>query len=121
MIINNTDNFFCNFVNIDGILECSKCGTVVHLLQEDEDPPLWPCYSPLKSANLANDVQDFMRPILGEELCDESSIEYRHSICRSCEYFNNNSCDKCGCSVSKDRNYLNKLASKNETCPLSKW
>ena len=121
MIISEIDDFFCNFINVDGVMECSKCGNIIEVLDDNDEPVLWPCSSPLKSSNLANDIQDFMRPTLGSELCDESSIDYRHSICKSCDHFKNNSCDKCGCAISKDRNYLNKLAAKNETCPLAKW
>ena len=33
----------------------------------------------------------------------------------------NDSCLLCGCTVIRDKNYNNKLAHKNKSCPVNKW
>lgn len=122
MIITDS-NFFCNFMFVDNKWECAKCGTIIDIADDDPEPPMWPCFSPLKSdTNIASNIEKFMKPILApEEIADESTIDYRYSICSSCEHFNNSSCDKCGCAITRDRNYINKLSSKLESCPMFKW
>lgn len=56
-----------------------------------------------------------------DNLCSKEQIEYRMSICKNCEYFKENSCLLCGCTVVRERNYNNKLAQKNQHCPIMKW
>ncbi len=54
-------------------------------------------------------------------LCSKEQIDERMSICQKCEYFKDNSCLLCGCTVIRDKNYNNKLAKKNQHCPIFKW
>jgi hypothetical protein len=56
-----------------------------------------------------------------DNLCSTEQIEHRLSICNSCEYFQNNSCLLCGCTVIRDANHQNKLAHKDQKCPADKW
>lgn len=56
-----------------------------------------------------------------ENLCTNEQIESRLSICKTCEYFKNNSCLLCGCVVVREANHQNKLAHKNQKCPADKW
>ena len=117
------NNFFCRFIFVNNKWECSKCGTIIEIADNDPNPPLWPCFSPLKSTtNIPSSIKEFMENKLDpNDTADESTINYRYSLCSSCEYFQNNSCDKCGCAITRDRNYINKLASKSEECPIFKW
>lgn len=54
-------------------------------------------------------------------ICSQEQIEQRLSICKTCEYFQNNSCLLCGCTVIRDANHKNKLAHKDQSCPANKW
>lgn len=56
-----------------------------------------------------------------ENLCTEEQINNRLNICKTCEYFQNNSCLLCGCTVVRDANHQNKLAHKDQSCPANKW
>jgi len=56
-----------------------------------------------------------------ENLCSKEQIDYRMSICQTCEYFKENSCLLCGCNIVREKNYNNKLAQKNQHCPILKW
>lgn len=56
-----------------------------------------------------------------DNLCSKEQIEERMSICQKCEYFKDNSCLLCGCTVIREKNYNNKLAKKNQHCPIFKW
>lgn len=54
-------------------------------------------------------------------ICSEEQIEQRLSICKTCEYYKNDSCLLCGCVIVRDANYKNKLAHKDQKCPADKW
>jgi hypothetical protein len=56
-----------------------------------------------------------------DNLCSKEQIDNRLSICQTCEYYQNDSCLLCGCTVIRDKNYNNKLAHKNKSCPINKW
>lgn len=50
-------------------------------------------------------------------------IEKRYSICYSCPSIHpdKNQCLKCGCYLSTKKEFFNKLAWKDQKCPLGKW
>lgn len=54
-------------------------------------------------------------------MCSQEEINNRISICNTCEYFKDNSCLLCGCVVVREANHKNKLAHKNQKCPIDKW
>jgi hypothetical protein len=56
-----------------------------------------------------------------ENLCSPEQIDTRLAICNTCEYFQNNSCLLCGCTVVRETTYNNKLAHKDQKCPADKW
>ncbi len=114
--IDSMTDIFCNFVKIDDHYECSKCGTKVSFSDQDE-PPLFPCRSPLK-ANAA-DIPSAIKEMIPDSSLD--LIEQRYSICSSCEFLQNSTCVKCGCNITRDRNYMSKLSNKNASCPINKW
>jgi hypothetical protein len=53
--------------------------------------------------------------------CTQEQIDTRLEICKGCEFYKNNSCLKCGCSLSRDKNYMNKLYWADKSCPIGKW
>lgn len=54
-------------------------------------------------------------------LCSEEEIKNRLEVCNKCEYYQNNSCILCGCTITRDKNYKNKLANKKARCPDNRW
>lgn len=50
-------------------------------------------------------------------------INYRFAICQECQEYDNKEkqCSLCGCNVNQKRIFLNKLAWKDQKCPLNKW
>jgi hypothetical protein len=53
--------------------------------------------------------------------CSPEEIDQRFAICNSCEYYKNSTCEKCGCYAVRDSIYMNKLAWKDQECPIGKW
>ena len=53
--------------------------------------------------------------------CSQEEIDARLAICDSCEYYENDTCLQCGCAISRDRVFGNKLAYKDKECPIGKW
>jgi uncharacterized paraquat-inducible protein A len=53
----------------------------------------------------------------------QTEINYRLSICQSCEMYNkdNQSCMICGCNINNKKIFLNKLAWADQKCPIEKW
>jgi len=116
ILVNSMSDIFCNFVKVNDYYECSKCGNKV-IFYDSNEPPMFPCKSPL-----LKDKEHV--PAAIHSLIPESSvelIEQRYKICLSCEFLTNNTCTKCGCAITRDRNYMNKLANKDQNCPIDKW
>lgn len=67
----------------------------------------------------------------GMKKCSNKEITNRYNICCSCDFFEvlefNEKvaiarCNNCGCTLSNDKKYfLNKLAWKDQKCPINKW
>lgn len=53
----------------------------------------------------------------------KQEILYRYHICEQCDDFNKQKiqCNICGCYLSKQKKFLNKLAWADQECPLGKW
>jgi len=122
--IDSFDNLFCNLIQKDHYWECSKCGNIVQIADGDIDsPPNIPCRNPLLSDNVPETIHNFVSNIqeVKNELCSVETIAHRYSVCLGCNYFQNNTCTECGCTVIRDRNYLNKIAIKTESCPIGLW
>jgi len=54
-------------------------------------------------------------------LCSQEEIESRLSICKTCEFYQDNTCSLCGCQIVREANHMNKLAHKDQACPANKW
>lgn len=50
-------------------------------------------------------------------------IETRWQICLSCSNYDpvNSQCNICGCNLSNQKHFLNKIAWADQTCPIDKW
>jgi hypothetical protein len=68
---------------------------------------------PPKTSSAANDNP--------ENLCSEKQVQDRLAICKSCEHYQDDSCSLCGCVIVREINYMNKLAHKDQKCPIDKW
>ena len=53
--------------------------------------------------------------------CTQEQIDERMDICNGCEFYKNNTCLKCGCALSREKNYMNKLLWADQSCPINKW
>jgi ribosomal protein L37E len=73
-------------------------------------------------------LKTFIRSLLfhiwaGSPKSTSAEILHRHTICMECDQFNHSKseCNICGCSISKKKRFLNKLAWADQECPLNKW
>lgn len=105
------NNTFCEFIDIGlDSYQCVKCGLMI---SSDDEPPVMFC-----AAVNNREIEQLENTGLG---CSQEEVERRFSICKACEFFQNNSCIKCGCRIVRNREFKNKLLWKNEQCPLNKW
>ncbi len=53
----------------------------------------------------------------------KEEILRRYNICYGCEHFNesNSQCLLCGCNITKKKQFMNKLAWFDQSCPIEKW
>lgn len=118
---------FCNFILIDGLYKCTKCG--IEIYTNDEQLPIFPCSIPEISSDMP-DFIDRIKGFTGIELLNQTSddgmasnelIESRFRICETCEFFQNKTCSQCGCVINRVRNHMNKLSLANEECPIKRW
>jgi glycosyltransferase involved in cell wall biosynthesis len=57
----------------------------------------------------------------GGRLAEQSVIDQRMETCKTCPQFDGKSCNLCGCSTTREKVYLNKLAHESSECPIKKW
>ena len=74
-----------------------------------------------KAADKADKLDKAKQQATAKIKCSQEEIDARLAICNDCEYYENESCLQCGCAISRDRVYGNKLAYKNKACPIGKW
>lgn len=125
---------FCQLNYIDNnTYKCINCDNEVTVTDEYEEPPTLMCRAFLVSKNtedkpvsFAKKIKHFTESLYGHlqnnlELCPDSVIHERYEICKTCDFFENSTCSKCGCPLYRDRAYISKLAWANEQCPINKW
>lgn len=84
-------------------------------------PPLWKRASNVIAAIIKHAKNWFRK-------CSRAEIEKRVATCEQCELFKPaaNRCGycthaDCGCPISREKRFLNKLAWRDQKCPLGKW
>lgn len=107
--INNshTNNNTTNIFHVD--INSSLGDTVLAKIQQDTEK--------LEK----EEIQKYQELNKSDNLCSSEQIEQRLAICNTCEYFKNSSCLLCGCTIVREANYQNKLAHKDQKCPVDKW
>jgi hypothetical protein len=60
---------------------------------------------------------------LGLPKSSQDVINTRFSICSVCDSYDKRrkECSECGCNISNQSRFLNKLAWADQKCPLDKW
>ncbi len=53
----------------------------------------------------------------------KEEILYRFNICNDCDHYSklHEQCLVCGCNVNNKKIFMNKLAWKDQKCPIKKW
>jgi hypothetical protein len=126
MIMNNIleNDFFCRFVQLsDGLFKCSKCGIVVNTTDiHTNTPPEIPCLNPFAGEDNNSTIEN-LQSLHKEDkdVCDINVLNHRYDICQKCEFLENNTCTQCGCFITRNIEYMNKLVHKDQTCPINKW
>ena len=115
---------FCNFIAIDtNIFKCTNCDTIITINDGIEDAPIFPC----RASMVRQDDNSFLESVktLGSQVekqkCSDLEILSRHNICITCTEFKDDSCSQCGCRITRNKEFANKLLWKDEKCPLDKW
>lgn len=68
-------------------------------------------------------VSLYYHVVRGMPKATQDVINIRYYTCIGCESYDskNSQCLECGCNVSRKKEFLNKLAWKDQKCPLDKW
>ena len=71
-------------------------------------------------------VSLFKHTAKGMPKASQFTINTRFQICYGCDSFDTKNlplmeCSECGCSISKKKEFMNKLAWGDQKCPLGKW
>lgn len=129
--MNTTPNMFCVWHIVDPKLDkyrCVYCGKSITVLDRYTEPPMVLCTKTFLSQNSDYSTVDNLTLLAKEvsssspdRICSVQETNRRYEICQSCEFLKDNICNKCGCLIFRDKVFLDKLTSKDETCPLNKW
>ncbi len=120
---------FCDFILIDiNTYECNTCGT--RLISTDGGVPIFICNKKISQSEdepsflqkIKNFTQSSIEHIAGGlRYAKEETILQRYSICKTCEFFKNETCSKCGCPLFAHKKYISKLSWADQKCPVGKW
>lgn len=128
-----SDSSLCDFLgNGDGAYQCSKCGTTIYIPDPTQEPPALPCKQSLirsdseAPVSFGQKILNFASAVAGHvssgmPRCTEEQIIKRHDICRECEFFKDDTCGKCGCPLTRNQQFVSKLAWADQECPVGKW
>lgn len=126
-------DYRCEFVISDlnsNLAYCRICNRVILTTNKLEDKGL--CAIKLHKASI-DPADTMVQLIKTEEIvspeiqtserikCSQEQIDDRMNICQTCPFFQDNTCLQCGCALSRDRNYKNKLYFADQACPIGKW
>ena len=124
-------SIFCEFDQIDmDNYVCNKCGMRVY--SEDGPPPMV-CYAinassdaPETELSVIDKIKNFAKAtqshiLSGAKLCTDEQIEQRYEVCIKCPYFMDNTCDKCGCPLYRNKKFISKLSWADQACPIGRW
>lgn len=77
---------------------------------------------------MLNKIRNFLKSLAwhvasGMPKSTRKEIKARFEICTSCSSYDpqQSECTVCGCNVNNRKIFMNKLAWKDTSCPLSKW
>jgi uncharacterized paraquat-inducible protein A len=127
------DDIFCKFISKDQHhYICSSCGLRVTVTNPGDAPPFFPCSKPLRrepeqsTVSFGQKIKNFAGSLInhvsaGLPTCTDQQIAERHNICMSCEFFKDDTCSKCGCPLTRNKQFLSKLAWSDQSCPVGKW
>lgn len=83
-------------------------------------------YRDVRPPSFAQKVKNFAASAInhlasGMPMASDEEVIRRHDICLGCEFYKGNSCQKCGCPVNRQKQFISKLSWANERCPIGKW
>ena len=129
----SSDNF-CDFVPAaSSTYQCSKCGTTIYMEDFDiNNQPKLLCKNLLArsardtDASFSDKIFNFANAVVshvssGMPRCTQEQIIKRHDICKTCEFFKDDTCGKCGCPLTRNQQFVSKLAWADQECPIGKW
>ncbi len=121
----------CEFVSTGyNTAKCVRCHNTIQMLDGIDSFPIFPCRSVMSELFDKDNIKiDTIKSQITQDntshdgltQCSDEEISLRYSVCKGCEYFDNNTCKECGCVLSRDREFLNKLVWKDQSCPKNKW
>ena len=116
---------FCNFIEIDDkVYRCTNCDTIVTVQDSYDEAPIFPCKKSLitnSNEELLENIRSLANDHHKDIECTEEQILHRHSICSMCDDFKDGSCHRCGCPITRNKDFANKLLWADQECPIGKW
>jgi len=130
--MNMQPNIFCSWHLIEDQkfikYRCIYCANTITVLDDYPEPPVMICRKTFLANHTHGSETDKIRDFVAQVsepsidmLCDKEETNYRYSLCSSCEFLINNTCQKCGCLMMKDKVFLDKLTLKDQHCPINRW
>lgn len=124
--------------------KCINCGykspvNAIRGCNKSESAAIQHIVTPGHPTSLGTKIKNFTKAAIkdvagGMKRCTDEEMDDRLKICRGsekegipqCPFYiktseTNGSCTACGCVLSRDHVYLNKIAWKSESCPKGKW
>lgn len=121
----NNNHSMCVFTTTNWIdFECINCGLKIKATERQTSMPMFPCNQIyLKTYQTTDNYIDQIMESFKDnpDLAEKSTIQHRLSICEGCEFYQKDTCTKCGCAMMRNRNFVGKILKKDSSCPENKW
>jgi hypothetical protein len=102
-------------IRLDKIQIEDHNGNVLQTIGPDKPNDWWNSQQDVVTRTEINQIPN------DKKQCSQQQIDDRLAICQGCEFYKDNSCLKCGCTLNRGKNYMNKLLWADQSCPIGKW
>lgn len=120
---------YCDFRHtLKGRMKCRRCGYIVpqHIAERAQGNIVRECRGPIRFPDVLSRLASFGKAVWRRvrrwgDNRTEAEVAAIFAICEECPHLTDRGCAKCGCRVSRESKWLNKLRWRSEHCPIGKW
>lgn len=121
---------YCKFRKTEtpNVYRCEICGAMTAPTESPPERIYFECRSNRKGPSWLQRIKNFAVALashiaVGSPRASQADINARLEVCAECPLFNGSICThaNCGCNVTGEDVFMNKLSWADSTCPAGRW